>query len=147
MAPVQRLRTGRSSEFFDSGGEASYLTAENKDSVSILKGQPVTPHPSGTGIIRASAADNTKNAIGLAFEDVAPGFSVRIITSGPFQMSDWTPVTGTVTLAALAIYYLGTDLGTLVTIPPDVPGAVNQFSARAVAPDILDISIEPAIVL
>lgn len=130
-----------------SSGTSSTFSAENKDSTTILKGQPVAIHSSGTGIVRANATNNTKNTIGLAGQDVAQGFSSPVSISGPFSMADWTNVTGSSLLASIAVYYLDTVAGKLTTTPPVATGNVVQFVGRALAPDTLDLAIEQTTLL
>jgi hypothetical protein len=125
------------------------ITAQNKGLVTILKGQAVAAHSSGTGIILANASTSSKNAIGLAGQSIAPSASGIVILSGPFTLSDWTAITGTVSLSALAVYYLDVTDGQLSTSPPSVAGSGNvvQFTGRSISVDTLDLLIDPAILL
>lgn len=124
-----------------------FVTSENKDAVIIRAGQPVANHPSGSGIIRASGTDNSKNAIGQALEDISPGFSGKIITAGALQLPDWTNVIGSVTLAALGVYYLDTFPGHLSTLAPITTGNAVQLVGRTIAPDTIKVALEISIVI
>lgn len=129
--------------------KAPSISALNKGLVTIRRGQAVAGHSSGTGIILANSTTNSKNAIGLAAQDVAAGAIGTVILDGPFQMTDWTNVIGVASLAALAVYYLDTVDGKLSTVPPSVAGIGNivQFVGRSISTDTLDLTIEPSVVL
>lgn len=123
------------------------ITAENKETFTILKGQAVASHPSGNGIILANATANTKNAIGVAGQDIAPAAAGKVILDGPFQLADWSSVTGVTILAPLAVYYLDVTSGKLMTSPPSTPGSVVQVVGRAIAPDTLDLMVSTTVLL
>lgn len=129
------------------GTSAPAFSAQNKDSVTILKGQPVAVHSSGTGIVRASATNNGKNTIGLVAQDIDINFSGNVSTSGPLTQADWTNVTGGSLLATIAVYYLDTVAGRLTVTPPTATGNVVQFVGRALTPNTLDIAIEQTTLL
>jgi len=128
-----------------SGG--SFYNAENKDIVTVLRGQPVTVHSSGTGFVRANASDNTKHTVGLLDVDTNVGASNNIITDGVFYMGDWTNVIGSATLAPKSDYFLDTVSGKLTTTPPIVPGQVSQPIGHSLSLTSLSVEIEDAILL
>ena len=120
---------------------------ENKELVTILKGQAVGIHFSGVGIVYANASNNLKNAIGLMCEDVGPGFNSLVCTDGPLELADWSSVIGAVFLSAKAIYFLSTTSGMLVTVPPIVDGQIVQEIGTAVSPTILELKVKRTIIL
>lgn len=122
-------------------------TAENKEGISLSAGMPVAVHSSGVGVVRASAADNQKNAVGLALLGAAPAMAETVQVGGPVTLSDWTAVTGTATLQARAIYYLSTIPGMLTTTPPETPGQVVQQVGMALSATTLGVEIDEAILL
>jgi hypothetical protein len=128
----------------DPDGPESAFTAENKDSVTIQKGQAVTIHSSGVGVIRADADLPGAPCDAIAGEDVAPGFSGTFITAGSLDQPDWTNVIGAPSLAAKATYYLSRTPGRLVATP-DPAGFFTQSVGRQVGPTTLDVSIKSKI--
>jgi hypothetical protein len=121
--------------------------SQNKDVVTIRKGQPVAVHSSGVGVVLAGAALNGMYAVGLAKEDIAVGASGPIADFGDFQMSDWTPVVGSPSLAAKATYFLSDVVGQLSTVSPSSPGDVSQIVLREIAPDTASLRIESPILI
>lgn len=124
--------------------------AENKDASPIPDGGACSVHSSGTGVVLASASDDTQPACGLALVGAAPTFSVTVQTGGLFTLSDWSSVTAeaSATLSAHAMYFLSeTNPGNITTTPPSVAGEIVQPIGRAVSSDTLDLSIGPIIKL
>jgi hypothetical protein len=124
-----------------------FFTAENKEAVQIKQGQIVATHSSGTGAVLASASNNSKQAVGLMLADTGPAASGSIQVGGTFEMSDWTNVTGGVTLAPKTIYYLDTSPGKLTPTPDETPGKIVQRVGRSVSTTKLKIEIAEAILL
>jgi hypothetical protein len=112
-----------------------------------LTGQPVAIHSSGVGVVLASAANNSKNAIGLATEDIAPTFSGVILVDGPLTLADWTNVIGSVTLATKATYWLSATAGLLTTSAPTTIGQIDQVVGKSVSTDTLEIKISESVLL
>jgi len=99
-------------------------------------------HSSGTGVIRAHAAS------GIAEANILNTFSGLIQTAGQFTLADWTAVTGTVTLANKATYFLDpTNPGKLTTTAPSTPGQVVQIIGYAIDTTTLDLVFSPPILL
>ncbi len=122
-----------------SASAASY-NAENKDASSVSQGMAVATHSSGTGVVLACAVDNTLPAVGLSQADTAPTFSTPVQVNGLMTLADWTAVTGTVTLSALAIYFLSPSTpGKLTTVRPVASGQVIQVVGKAVSSDTLEL--------
>lgn len=127
---------------------ADAYESENKDSVIAREGMAVTVHSSGVGFLLALGTGTAKIAVGLVRQDLGVGLAGWVQTSGLFQMSDWTFVTGTLNLAARARYYLHpTDKGKLTTTPPTGDGQILQLIGTAVNPTTLDLLPEPPLVL
>lgn len=129
-----------------SGGNTTYV-GENKDTGTFAIGAALAVDASGVGVVKASAADNTKHAAGLATVGVIVGAAETVQTDGIFTRSDWTSVTGTVSLAAKAVYYLSASPGMLTTAAPAALGQVVQPVGLAVSADTLELEIEKAILL
>jgi len=120
-------------------GEAVY-SAENKDAGTITRGMACAVHSSGTGVVKASAADATKPAVGLAQTTTATTIAVPVQTSGLFVLSNWTAVTGATTLSAHALYFLDPSTpGMLTTTRPTSSGQVVQPVGVAVGSETLDL--------
>ena len=131
-----------------SGQPTFIFNAENKDSFVIPAGGVCAVHPSGTGIRLACAADTTKAAIGLMQTLTAPTFAGNVQLDGLFQLADWSGIVGTVTLAALAIYFLDpVNPGRLITPGPVQQGQSSQIVGVTFAPDTLKIQINLPILL
>lgn len=130
-----------------SGGGAAEFTAENKDIVTIKKGQPVTIHSSGTGIVLASAANSATLAIGLAAEDIAVAAIGTVTTDGPLTNADWTDTVGAVTLTTKRQYYLSVTAGMLTLAPPSSAGQFAQPMGNVINPSTLELTISEAIAI
>lgn len=100
----------------------SALTMINGEAFPLTQGQAV--YVAGPGQVRRASHDDDEafRVVGLAVEDIAPGQPGLALTEDTLTIPDWTPMTGTATLAAGATYYLGLD-GGLTQIPPVDPGA------------------------
>ena len=104
--------------------EAIIVTAENKDSVTILKGQPLKVHASGIGV---QLAGNLDACIAFAGTDTVVGEAVPLRVAGLINRSDWTPITGSSALAALGVYFLNGTPGRLTTAFPQASaGAMDR---------------------
>ena len=122
--------------------EAIIVTAENKDSVIILKGQPLKIHPSGTGVQLASQSSVCRVFAGA---DTAVGAAVPVRAAGIITLSDWASITGSSSLTAGGVYYLSGTPGQLTATPP-TSGFLQQV-ARALSLNSLRIAIEQSILL
>ncbi len=92
------------------------FTAENKDVVGLVPGQPVAAHPSGTGVQRA-VATSPMPFVGLVLTTTAVGFAAEVRSVGFLTLADWSAVAGTPTLAAGTSYFLSATPG-LMTVTP-----------------------------
>lgn len=117
------------------------MQAENKDTVTLPAGTVVAMHGSGTGIVRATASNGSLPAVGLIpTQRIATEVGI-VQTDGTIELSNWTSVVGTPTLAANAKYYLSEIPGQLTTTIPQGQGRIVQYIGCAVNPTTLDISI------
>lgn len=123
------------------GTASSEFEGENKDTVSIVAGGAVTIHNSGVGVRRANAGTAGRECVGLAIAATAVGLSATVRTAGLITLANWTAVVGSVTLAPMTPYYLGTTAGTLTTTAPTAAGQRVQQVGVAVAADTLVIQI------
>ena len=118
------------------------FNAENKDSVTILKGMVVCGHDSGSGIQRADASTATLlPALGFATRDAAVGFSAPVQSEGPLRLTDWSDVTedASATLTAKSEYFLSqTAPGKIRLGPPDAGRMITVGSTK----DTLSLLIE-----
>lgn len=128
------------------GGGTSLSSGENKDGSTISAGMACARHSSGTGFVHGDSTNNSKNAIGIAIEDILTTVSGETQVDGVLTLADWTASTGASTLAALGNYFLGTG-GQLTTTIPTTPGEVVQFVGRALSPLSMQILVQPAILL
>lgn len=131
-------------------GSGSLLkySAENKDAGTIPAGGVCAVHSSGTGVIKACAADDTKSAVGLMQSSTASTVSGTIQTEGLFTLADWTAVIGAATLTALTPYFVDPATpGMLTATPPTTTGQVNQYVGWAVSTTTLDLQIDSPILL
>lgn len=127
-------------------GAGATFTAENKDVTTIFKGQPVTIHSSGVGVVLADADVASRPCDGIAGEDIAVAMSGTIVTEGTLTQPDWTLVTGEATLAPKATYFLSRVEGTLLPAP-DSGATILQSCGRELTPDTLEVSIKAKILL
>jgi hypothetical protein len=111
------------------------FTSENKDVVPLALGQPVAVHPSGTGVVRASSTSPSLLTVGLVAMAIPVGLSGPVQASGPMTLPDWSAVTGTMSLAIGATYYLDAVLGQMAVGPPS--SGYVQIIGRPVAPQTL----------
>lgn len=130
-----------------SGSSGVSFTAQNKDVVTIRKGQPVTIHSSGSGIVLASASSLSTLAIGLAAEDITVGANGLVTTTGPFTNSDWTNTVGSLTLSTKKFYYLSTVAGKLVVSPPSSSGQYAQLVGNTIDSTSLSIMLFDAVAI
>jgi hypothetical protein len=129
------------------GAGAPTYSAENKDGVTIGLGAAVATHSSGTGVVRASAADSTRPCVGLATVGAAPTVAETVQTSGPLTVADWTAATGSATLTRGPYYLDPATPGLLTATAPTAAGQVVQGIGYAVSPNILELDIQPPILL
>lgn len=120
-------------------GETAGYDAENVGAVPLAIGVPVAVGPAGTGIVGASAADNTKPAVGLLAQATQPGFAGQVQTAGVLTLLDWTAATGAAALSIRAPYFLDVLAAKLTTVPPTGSGQIVQYLGRAVGPQSLAI--------
>jgi hypothetical protein len=154
LADADRLATGASGAvvnnmlFSDLATELGrQFSAQNKDSVTFAIGNPVAIHTSGVGVVQAEAADNLMNAVGLARLGVGVGASESVQVSGILTLADWTAITGSVSLAARANYYLSPTAGMLTSTAPSTVGQVVQLVGRALSTTDMEIVIGSAVLL
>lgn len=126
---------------------AGYFAAQNKEAFTIRRGQWVAIHPSGSGVVLASAADDTKNAVGQMSEDTAAGASQNVVSDEVFTMPDWSNVIGATQLQGGQVYFLSTVPGRMTTTAPSVNGQVSQQVGRAISPTALELECREAILL
>lgn len=129
------------------GGAADTFGGTNREAVDLPAGTPVSVHPSGLGFLRASAADNSRNAVGLLAADAAAGAATEATLGGVVTLDDWSAVAGAATLSPRAVYFVGVTPGTLTSTPPSAAGNVVQAAGVAVGPYSLDLSVNPPILL
>ena len=124
---------------------------ENADTVAIARGQVVASSVLSGRMVRASAANNARNAIGLSVSSVNVGFSGDVQSVGIFVMSDWTAVIGTTHLTHGAKYFLSAipGAGGLSPSPPPLSaaGQVVQLVGRAVNTTTLELCLSISIIL
>lgn len=118
------------------------FTGTNNDSVTIFKGQPLA-----VGIVRASAADDTKNAVGLAGETALSGASIPVQAGGTVSQADWTAVTGTTLLSPGFDYFLSVASGLLSLSQPVVSGQIVQPVGTALSTTTMLVEIDTPILL
>jgi len=121
-------------------------SAQNRDAVTIKEGQAVAVHSSGSGIVLANSSDDNKNAIGLATEDIAVLAFGLVQVDGVLLVSDWTEITGTVTLTPHGRYFLDTTSGKLTTSPPTAVGTIYQPVGKALSGQRMHIRVDEAII-
>lgn len=143
------LYIGQGGTNYKIGGDGgNSYSAENKEGAEIAAGMACAVHSSGVGVVKASAADNTKIAVGLIKTTTADTFAGDVQTEGLFTLTDWTAVIGAATLAAKATYFLSpTTPGMLTATPPTTTGQVVQIVGTAVSADTLDLTMETPILL
>jgi len=125
-----------------------YYSAENKEGSTIDAGMACAVHSSGTGVVKASAADNTKIAIGLMRATTADTVSGNVQIEGLFTLSDWTSVIGASTLAAKTTYFLDPlTAGKLTATVPTTTGQTVQIVGTAVSTTTLDLDVGVPILL
>lgn len=121
-------------------GEAgNTFETTNKQGASIAAGAPMATHSTGVGAVLADAVSAAKPCIGLNVEAAADLAAIEVQTSGPFELADWTAVTGSASLAAKAVYFLSATTGLLTTTSPTNNPHISQRVGKAVSPTILDI--------
>ena len=124
---------------------------ENADTVTITRGQVVASSVLSGRMVRASAANNARNAIGLSVSSVNVGFSGDVQSVGIFVMSDWTSVIATTHLTHGAKYFLSAipGAGGLSPTPPPLSaaGQVVQLVGRAVNTTTLELCLSISIIL
>lgn len=114
----------------------------NNDSVSMVAGQVVA-----VGLVRASAADGTKPAVGLAIGAATVGSAVSVQTDSVFTLSDWTAITGDTLLLTGFDYFLSVTPGRLSLAQPTVAGQIVQYVGTAVSTTSLLVEIDTPILL
>ncbi len=117
------------------------FSAENKSNITIPLGWPCATHPSGVGILPANSINLW--AFGLASEQIEPTFAGVVVSNGVLVLTDWTEVTGTVTLEPKAVYYLAHDGG----LSTEITGQFVQQIGISIAPNTLEIQISQPILL
>lgn len=118
-------------------------TAENKGLTTMLPGQLVSVHSSGTGVILASAASPAGLSVGVVVASISPGNAGPTQAVGMLTLADWTAATGTQALAANAPYYLSATPGLMTTAAPTV--GIVQSVGQAVDPQTMLFALLPAV--
>lgn len=123
---------------------AETFMAENKDTVALVLGDVVAIHPSGTGVLLASADAGSKRAAGLVLIGGAVGVSVTVQTDGVIFLADWTNVIGALTLAAHATYFLASGSGGDMSTLPVAQGSgkILQALGESISPLVFEIEIQ-----
>jgi hypothetical protein len=99
------------------------------------------------GLAKANSA-TTFRVSGLAFSAVLSGHVVKYNTNGRLTIPDWTAIAGTASLTPGAYYYLSdSTAGMITSIAPTSAGSYVACIGRAASTVILDIEIEPSILL
>ena len=137
----QRLGAGDTIE----GATASpQFGASNGNAGAVTLGQPV--YISGADQIDLAKADasGTAMVVGLVADaSIAAAAAGNYQYGGVLSVSDWTAVTGSVTLTPGANYYLSAAVaGQLVEVAPDATGQQLTFVGRAL--NVTDLMIEIA---
>lgn len=122
-----------------------YFSSENKDASPFAIGQPVGAHPSGSGLILATA--NNVPAVGLSAAASSPGATSIAKLEGKLSLTDWSGVTGASALVPLARYYISATPGMLTTTPDSTPGKLVQLVGVALDFQTISISPQPPILL
>lgn len=118
---------------------------------SITVGQPV--YVLSSNVVKLAqagpaGADYSRcQVVALCQVAAGDGNDVTVLTEGHIERNDWTIITGTASLTAGAIYYLGETVGTLVEIPPSTDGAMVVRVGRALTATKLDIEIGETAIL
>lgn len=126
---------------------AGYFAAENKDTETIRRGQWVAIHASGSGVVRANASDDSRNAVGMMSEDTAVGATQNVVTDEVFTLSDWSNVIGSTSLRGGVRYYLDVVSGRMTTTAPSTLGQVAQYLGRALDTLRFEIEVGEAVLL
>jgi len=115
--------------------------------VDVLAGQVVYAKPTANvGLARADVIA-TADAAGLATVDALATFSLTYRTQGVVSLSDWTAVTGTVSLSPGQRYFLSAAAGgKLVTSMVAGPN-LHVYIGKALSSTELDVDIDPPIKL
>ena len=124
-----------------------YFAAENKDIVTILRGQWVAIHPSGSGVVLANATNDQRPAVGMMSQDTSVGATQNVVTDQVFTLSDWSNVTGATTLRGGANYFLDTRSGYMTITAAEILGQVAQRLGRAISSTQFDIEVGEAVLL
>lgn len=124
-----------------SGGANPSFEAINRESDTVVAGTACAIYSTGLGFVRANATTDAKPCVGLLKATVASGLVGAVQTSGPFEMSDWTDITGTAELAPLSVYYLDTTAGKLTTSSPTQNPNISHRIGKTVTPNTLDLDI------
>lgn len=127
------------------GDDASTYAAENKNGTTLLAGQPVATHTSGTGVVAASAANGTLPCVGLIVADTIASVSGDVRTDGIVTMADWSAVIGAVSLTRGRYYLDPVTPGMLTQVAPTSAGQLVQAVGYAVDASRLDISFSTSI--
>jgi hypothetical protein len=127
-------------------GDAIFQSAE-VDS-ACQPGQPLYLKPNGHLDLARADEFAIARVCGLAVEVGTPTVSVDYTPDGVLALTDWSAVTGTVSLLPGADYFLSPDTaGKLSTIAPTTSGQVVVAVGRALSTQKLEIEIQPLILL
>lgn len=134
--------------------ERDVVVVTNAESTAITIGQPVyiadgSYGPGEVLLAQANTAEHSE-VLGLVKDDsIAGAADGNVLTDGYLTSSDWTAVTGSVSLTVGAVYFLDPlTPGMLTETLPDQFTDFGQYIARigrAVTAETLEISIEPPI--
>ena len=127
---------------------ASYFPAQNKDIVTIKRGQWVAIHNSGSGVVLANASSTSKPAVGVMSADTVVGATQNVVADEVFTLTDWSEVAGTTNLQGGKVYFLSNLVNGRMTLSPTtIMGQIAQPVGRAISPIILEIEIGQAVLL
>ena len=114
---------------------------------TLQAGQPVYLTSTG-GLGPALAGPRTAEVFGIAVAGTQAGGSAPYVTGGELALSDWTAVTGSVSLVPGASYYLHPSAaGMLTTTAPSVAGQYVIRVGQAVSTTTMNVTIESSVLL
>ena len=108
---------------------------------NLQRGAPID---SVTGFLLKTTAA-TPRCAGLIGDDVASGFAGNVVVSGAITRQDWTPITGSVSLAIGSPYFVSTVAGQLTAQAPVVGNVIRI--GLAVTTDTLAVTLQEPILL
>lgn len=141
---VEALLQAQIDELFSTD---AIFEAENKEGATIRAGQLVAIHSSGVGVVKASAANIAKPAVGFARVTTPLLVAVPVQTSDILELADWTNSIGTVFLTRGFYWADPITTGRMTQTAPTTLGQTVQPVGYAISPTQFDISIEQPLIL